>query len=126
VAGGGYEVLGSDNGHGFETPLATLHPMNGWADLFVPTPDRGLRDLSMFVEVTIVGDIPLRVIYHKYDSVSGSDDFGHELDAIASKKLGEHWTTTAKYAYYDGVDAFSPTAPAVDLQRFWLQLEFDF
>ena len=31
----GYEVLGSDNGVGFYTPLATLAKFNGWADAFL-------------------------------------------------------------------------------------------
>ena len=45
VLGAGYEVLGSDNGQGFRTPLATLHAFNGWADVFAVTPCAGLRDI---------------------------------------------------------------------------------
>ena len=37
-------MLGSDGGvAAFQTPLATLHAFNGWADLFLTTPARGLR-----------------------------------------------------------------------------------
>jgi hypothetical protein len=42
---GGYEKLGSDNGIALQTPMATLHKFNGWADLFLTTPAAGLRDL---------------------------------------------------------------------------------
>jgi len=42
---GGYELLGSDDGvEAFGTPLATLHKFNGWADVFLNTPNEGLQD----------------------------------------------------------------------------------
>ena len=42
----GYEVLeGSGTaGESFQTPLATLHKFNGWADQFLLTPGTGLQD----------------------------------------------------------------------------------
>ena len=41
----GNETLGSDDGNAaFETPLATKHKFNGWADKFLGTPDSGLSD----------------------------------------------------------------------------------
>jgi len=40
----GYEVLEGDNLTGFSTPLATLFAFNGWADVFLTTPVRGLND----------------------------------------------------------------------------------
>jgi hypothetical protein len=126
VIGGGYEVLGSDNNQGFKTPLATLHAFNGWADVFLVTPGRGLRDLYAFAQVTLPWEMPLRFVYHKYESDSGSADFGQEFDAIISKKMGKHWTAVAKYACYDGKEAPFPPAPAIDLQKLWLQLEFNF
>src|SRR3546814_8896470 len=44
---GNYEVLGSDAGvFAFQTPLATLHKFQGWADLFLTTPSAGVRDLN--------------------------------------------------------------------------------
>ena len=47
IGAGGYEVLGADNGvalTSFQTPLATLHKFQGWADKFLVTPPNGLRD----------------------------------------------------------------------------------
>jgi len=132
--GAGYEVLGTDSNDGvaggsvgFRTPLATGHAFNGWADLFLVTPGKGLRDLYAFAQVTIPGEIPVRFMYHKFDADSGGADFGHEFDAQLSKKLGKNWTALAKYAYYDGKDAAPPSfAAAVDMHKFWLQLEFNF
>src|SRR5437868_3122510 len=43
---GGWEKLGSDGGRAaVQTPMATLHKFDGWADLFLTTPANGLRDL---------------------------------------------------------------------------------
>ena len=39
------EMLGSNDGkYGFQTPLATLHLFQGWADQFTTTPKEGIRD----------------------------------------------------------------------------------
>ena len=122
VVGAGYEVLGSDNNVGFKTPLATGHAFNGWADVFLATPARGLQDLYAFAQVTLPAEIPLRAVYHKFDSDAGSDDYGSEIDLIASKKFGKHWSALLKYAYYMGEDA----PYTADVQKFWAQVEFNF
>jgi hypothetical protein len=124
----GYEVLGSDNGASFRTPLATLHAFNGWADVFLNTPAAGLRDLYAFAQITLPQQIPLRFVYHKFDADTGGGDFGHEFDVIASRRFGRNWTALLKYAYYVGKDAAPPalTVPNVDKQVFWAQIEFNF
>jgi hypothetical protein len=126
--GAGYEVLGttSDDDSGasvsFRTPLATLHAFNGWADVFLTTPAKGLQDIYGFVQVVAPYEIPVRLIYHKYEADSGEGDFGQEINLQASKKFGKHWTALAKYAYYDGKDA-----PArFDKHVLWGQVEFNF
>ena len=44
----GWERLGGSPGRGqFNTPLATLHPFNGWADKFLVTPVDGLDDVYL-------------------------------------------------------------------------------
>ena len=40
----GWEHLGGDGTHALQTPLATLHAFNGWADKLTTTPPRGLED----------------------------------------------------------------------------------
>lgn len=126
--GAGFEILGTDgndNGPGsssFRTPLATLHAFNGWADVFLTTPAKGLRDFYGFVQVTLPYDVPVRAIYHKYEADSGGGDFGQEIDVQVSKKMGKYWTALAKYAYYDGKEA-----PArFDMHKIWAQVEFNF
>jgi hypothetical protein len=126
--GAGYEVLGTGHNDagtgsvGFKTPLATLHAFNGWADVFLATPAKGLRDIYGFAQVTLPWEVPLRVIYHTYEADSGGADFGQEFNVLASKKFGKHWTVLTKYAYYDGREV-----PArFDVHKFWAQLEFNF
>jgi hypothetical protein len=120
--GAGYEVLGSDNGQGFKTPLATLHAFNGWADVFLATPGTGIRDLYAFGAVTLPYNIPLRVVLHQYRSDTGGLHYGDELNVVLSRKFGKHWTALAKYAYFDGKEA--PTS--FDVDKFWLQVEFNY
>jgi len=124
--GGGYELLGSDNGSSFKTPLATGHAFNGWADVFLSTPALGLQDIYGYAQVTLPGAIPLRAIYHKFDSDAGSADYGSEIDLVASKKFGKNWTALLKYAYYMGEDAVSGLPANTDVQKFWAQVEFNF
>jgi hypothetical protein len=131
--GAGYEVLGTDSNSdgrgsvGFKTPLATLHAFNGWADVFLTTPAKGLRDIYGFAQVTLPCDVPIRAIYHKYDADSGEGDFGWEFDLMASKKFGKYWTVLAKYAYYDGKDTAAGVAGSpYDVHKFWAQVEFNF
>jgi len=133
--GAGVETLGSGENSGvgggrtgFRTPLSTLHAFNGWADVFLNTPNNGLRDLYGFVQVTLPYQIPLRLVYHKFDADEGSGDYGQEFDIVASKKFGKYWSAMLKYAYYNGEDAAVPALPVanVDVQRFWAQVEFNF
>ncbi|MCF7708776.1 MAG: alginate export family protein [Verrucomicrobia bacterium] len=117
--GGGMEMLGSDDGNiGFSTPLATLHGFNGWADLFLATPPDGLIDTYVYSGVTMPYNIPFRVFYHEFESDSGDTDYGHEIDAIVTKKIGKNWNLLTKYAFYEG------NLP--DRQKLWLQVTFSF
>lgn len=131
--GAGYENMGSaiNTGKGggrtsFRTPLATFHAFD-WADVFTSTPTNGLQNIYGYAQVGLPADVPLRVIYHKWDATHGDADFGNEFDVMASKKFGKHWNALLEYAYYIGNDAGAPTVAAnMKLQRFWAQLEFKY
>ena len=91
-------------------------------NVFLTTPAKGLRDLYGFAQVVVPWEVPIRLIYHKFDADSGGADFGQEVDLQASKKLGKNWTVLAKYSYYDGKEA-----PArFDVHKIWGQVEFNF
>ena len=117
----GYEVLGSDGGKkGFATPLATLHAYNGWADLFLNTPAKGLRDFYVSGGVALPGGFPLKVVYHDFHSDVGDVDYGREWDAVISHKINGNWTVLAKAAHY------AAGGPFADTDKLWLQSEFTF
>lgn len=119
----GYEELGSDNGGtvSFQTPLATLHAFNGWADKFLTTPATGLEDAYLSVSYQVNGTdsewidgTKLGVIYHDFSAETGGADYGDEWDAVISRDFLEHYSVMLKYADYNA-DSF-----ATDTQKFWL------
>ncbi|HEY6815937.1 MAG TPA: hypothetical protein VI168_10395 [Croceibacterium sp.] len=120
----GYEELGSDGGvAAFQTPLATLHAFNGWADLFLTTPNTGLRDyyatIGTSFGVPFLPGFKADLTYHEFDSDFGGIDYGSEWDASLGFKFGPV-SLLAKYANYDA-SGFS-----VDTEKFWLQGEINF
>ena len=122
---GGYELLGSDDGAAaFQTPLATLHKFNGFADLFLSTPATGLQDYYGTASIKL-GDVAMmkglgaNIIYHQFDSDVGGIDYGSEWDAVISFKLGAIGVL-AKYANYQAANF------GTDTEKFWLQAGFSF
>jgi len=120
----GYEELGSDGGvAAVQTPLATLHAFNGWADLFLTTPATGLRDYYAGVgygfDLPFLSGLKADLIYHEFDADFGGLDYGSEWDASLGFKLGPV-NLMAKYANYDA------SGFAADTEKFWLQGEVAF
>ena len=121
----GYEELGSDDGvAAFQTPMATLHAFNGWADVFLTTPAVGVRDYyasvgRKFGGIALLPGLNANVTYHQFDSDFGNLDLGSEWDASVGFKLGPVGLL-AKYANYRAQDY------AVDTEKFWLQAEIAF
>ncbi len=124
----GWEKLGSDEAaaagasRSFQTPMATLHKFNGWADLFLTTPNKGLTDLYFgasykFEGVKALPGLNAAVTWHKFDSDVGSLEYGEEWNASLGFKLGRV-ALLAKYADYN-TKGFG-----VDTRKFWLQAEF--
>jgi hypothetical protein len=109
----GYELLGADDFSGFETPLATKHAFNGWADVFLNTPVDGLQDAYVSLAGAVKG-VKLLAVWHDFEADKGSLDYGTELDLQAQVNFGKHYAAGAKYARYDADDFF------VDTDKFWL------
>lgn len=120
-----YEELGSDNGvAAFQTPLATAHKFNGFADLFLVTPATGLRDSNVritkkFDVKGLPGGIFVLASYHEFDSDFGGFDYGVEFDAVVRFKVGPIGLL-AKYGNYQS-DGFGP-----DTERFTMQAAVSF
>lgn len=110
----GQEVLGSDDGNqAFQTPLATLHAFNGWADQFLSTPAAGLEDSFVSIGGEVAGTT-LKAVHHQFGAETDSTDYGSETDLLATRSFGDHYQAGIKYADYQA-DNFSR-----DTQKFWL------
>ena len=93
----GYEKLGSDNGvAAFQTPLATGHKFNGFADVFLATPAFGLQDY--YVDLTyklknasgsldFLNGLLIKAQYHKFESDFGDIDYGEEFDLYVKQPI---------------------------------------
>ncbi|NQZ27680.1 MAG: alginate export family protein [Colwellia sp.] len=119
---GGYELLGSDNGVGFNTPLATKHAFNGWADKFLGTPGEGLQDVYITAKGKVSG-VKWAATYHDFSSDVDSIDFGSELNLVATYQINKNYGVLVKAANYgEGDDGVSPT----DTNKVWVQLTAKF
>jgi hypothetical protein len=121
----GYERLEGNGAVALQTPLATLHAFNGWADKFLTTPVNGLRDVYGDVAWKLKGpgvlkDTSLRLMYHDYQSVAASVSYGSEWNFLVSHPVGAHLTALAKFASYNA-DGF-----ATDTKKYWMALEAKF
>ena len=121
----GHERLGADKGlplTSFQTPLATLHNFQGWADKFLVTPPNGLRDLYAsggygWKSVAGLDAINAAVTYHRFDSDRLNIAYGSEWNAMVAAKRGR-WTATAKLADYRAKNFAS------DTRKIWLMIEW--
>jgi hypothetical protein len=122
----GYEQLSGDGRRGFQTPLATLHAFQGWADVFLTTPANGVRDLNLRAGTSlppaVLGrPVKLQMAAHEFRAAHGAGRYGRELDALASAPLSPHLTAEIKAAVFDGaVPAFA------DRSKLWLTLELKY
>ncbi len=115
----GREVLSSDNGVSFQTPLATLHKFQGFADKFLVTPVKGIEDSYLKLTTKIAG-VTLIAFYHDFKAEKGSMDYGSELDFVAAYPISKNYSVLFKYAAYNAND-FS-----VDTDKAWLELSAAF
>ena len=111
-----FESLGGDQalaGAAFRTPLATLHPFQGWADKFLTTPGAGVNDFYVTVRFPLE-KWKFTGVYHDFSAESGSADWGTELDLLATRSLGDRYGVTLKAAFYDA------NQHATDTNKYWI------
>lgn len=121
-----YEVLGGDGIYAFQTPLATAHAFQGWADKFLTTPTNGVEDLFLTLSGKAAG-IKWVAVYHFFGSDSADIDYGTELDLLALKKLSKNYLVGIKYASYDAdSDPNNTGGTAVDVDKLWLTAQLKF
>jgi len=113
----GYEVLGAGDGVGFKTPFATLHKFQGWADKFLVTPGDGIEDLY-FGLAGKAGPVKLAAIYHDFQAEDSSEDFGNEIDLVATLPINKQFTVQLKYAGFS-----SDSTRYADTDKLWFTLQ---
>lgn len=111
----GYEVLGSDNGVGFKTPLATLHKFQGWADKFLITPVNGVEDTYVKLAGKI-GPAKVAVFYHEFSADVDGADLGSEFDLVATYPIKKGLSAQLKYADYNA------DSHASDTEKVWFTI----
>ncbi|MDE1917912.1 MAG: alginate export family protein [Sphingomonadales bacterium] len=129
TANAGYEMMGADaratgGPWSMQTPMATLHGFDGWADVFLTTPSTGLSDTYIGLsgklpQVTVLPGLKYGVSYHWFGSDLNSTKFGNEVDAqVGFRTRNINWLI--KYASYvaKGFGA--------DTKKFWLQADYAF
>ena len=117
----GLERLDGDGARGFGTPLATLHVFQGWADVFLATPARGVKDINLRAGATVpLGGrkLKLAAAVHDFTDADGGLDYGSEVDASASLPLTPRLSFEVKAARFNGdLPAFA------DRTKVWVTLE---
>jgi len=116
----GRELLGAAEGlHAFQTPLATLHKFNGWADRFLKTPADGLIDRFVRLDGSL-HSFSWFVSFHDFVADEGDASYGSELDASLSYRTSWAQVFATKFALYRE-DGFS-----TDASKFWVWTQYAF
>jgi uncharacterized protein YggL (DUF469 family) len=126
-----YEVLeGSENpNEAFQTPLATGHAFQGWADKFLTTPNGGIEDLFLVVDINALGG-NIKVRYDDFQSETGQnslspDDYGDEIGIWATWPFAKFYSVGVKYANFSA-DSESTSPALQDTSKFWVILSANF
>lgn len=118
----GWERLAGDGTHALQTPLATLHAFNGWADVFVVTPPSGLQDRYAAMNGTwsprASAGLDWAVAWHAYAPTQSGERYGREWNASVGHKFARGWSALIKFADYQS-DTFGH-----DTRKWWLQVEW--
>ena len=118
----GWEHLGGNGVHALQTPLATLHAFNGWADKFTVTPTGGLEDRYLaaggkFGRDAHAGKFNWAVAWHDYRADTGG-------------RYGSEWNASLGFPVHGPVNGLVKLADyrsdgyARDTRKLWLQLEW--
>ena len=123
----GRERLGSNGQVSVQTPLATAHAHQGWADQFLVTPVEGLERRYAGLGAT-VRKLTMALTYHQFDAARGGADYGDEVDLLASYALIENLSLSAKLARYhaDQYPVAGTPPSSFDTTKSWVYAEYKF
>lgn len=124
----GWERLGAGDATGaaFQTPLATGHAFNGFADVFLSTPCDGLDDVyagASYTSALKFGQISkpaVSLTWHDFSAERTGADLGREIDLTTTFVVANDFSGVMKFAHYSGGGGFA------DRMRFWLGFTWKF
>jgi hypothetical protein len=135
LVGAQYEVLsgtdGTDGNTAFSTPLATLHAHNGYGDIFLTTPAKGLEDMALSLGYKSKEFGMLKATYHDFTSEVDSIDYGTELDVVYTRAIPgvnglNGMLKVVDYSAGDSVAEGNYAAQATDMTKFVAMLDYKF
>ena len=124
------EYLSSGNGNAFQTPLATLHIHQGWADRFLSTPSEGVSNTSINAS-GMLSDVKYTFEYNTYSSDEGGYDFGTEFGAMFSYNWPENtyltgWTVGGKFTAFTADTGNVDGTSFNDVTKLWIWIQRKF
>lgn len=112
------ERMAGDGQTAFQTPFATLHAFDGFADLFLTTPNNGVRDNALEISLP-VKSTKLAMSYHQYDSDAGSQQLGSEVNATLA------WDPTPQLNLLVKLAQYNADSYAADTSKVWLMVSYN-
>ena len=108
---GGLEVFEGNGTTAVQTPLANLHPFNGWAESFLTKPPNGLKDSYLkgnytLAPVSFFNRVTAALAYHDFAAEHVNADYGREWDASVEGQIGTHVLLDIAYADFHGAGPF--------------------
>jgi len=103
----------------FQTPLATLHKWQGWADKFLTTPSEGIADRYVGVGAKLAG-WSLQAAWHDFSADAAEMHYGREIEMAVRRKFAERFDLLFKYADYAADEGFT------DTRKLWVQFSASF
>jgi hypothetical protein len=126
------KLSGNSNNKAFQTPLGTNHLFQGWADVFLTTPNEGIEDTILiaggkFMGVTLKGEYHWINADRTFAKVGGGngDSYGEELDLSASYNFNKNISSSIEYASFKEDDAYVK-ARKRDIEKLWLTVLYTF
>ncbi len=125
----GYEAMGGNGSAGFSTPLASLHPFDGLADMFLTTPANGIDDFYargayVFSKFLDMKSLTASVAYHDFKTDRTDVGIGTEWDGSLELAVDQNISALVGLADYSGAGiGFGGFA---DKTITWVQLGYKF
>lgn len=131
------ETLSSNHGlYAFQTPFATLHPFQGWTDLFTTTPRQGMIDRfitlgSKLDQWTLYTEWHTLYADQRYQTPRGiGDHYGNEWDFSCAYQYTPKLQAKFEYARFYEDDTLGSSLSAAsrkpDTTKSWLTLLYQF